>query len=58
MRARTLKEWERIFRHLAENYKAELIQPFRYPIDVEVLEKVMAKLRLVDTICFYVEKVE
>ena len=54
----TLNEWERILRHLAENYKAELIQPFRCLIDVEVLENVMAKLRQVDTICFYVERVE
>ena len=54
----TLKEWERILGHLAENYRAELIQPLKCSINIEVLEKVIAKLKQVDTICFYVEMKE
>ena len=54
----TLKEWGRILWHLAKNYKAMLIQPLKCSIEVEEVENVIGKLRQVDTICFYVEKIE
>ena len=52
----TIKEWKQILRHLAENYRVELIQPLRCSIDKEEFENVNTKLRQVDCICFYVEK--
>ena len=54
----TLKEWERIFGHLAENYRVELVQPLRCSIDKEKVENVITQLRRVDCICFYVEMKE
>ena len=54
----TLKEWERIFGHLAENYRVELVQPSRDSIDKEEVENVITHLRRVDCICFYVEMKE
>ncbi len=51
----TTREWKQIFRHLSENYRVEFIEPLRCPLDKKELEKVMAKLRQVDYICFYVE---
>ena len=52
----TIKEWRRIFSHLSENYRVEFIEPLRCQLDKKELDKVIAKLRQVDYICFYVEK--
>jgi len=54
----TPMEWERILRHLSEKYRTVLIQPSKFSINEEGIEKVIEKLRQVETICFYVEKVE
>ena len=54
----TLKEWEKTLRYLADNYKVELIQPLRRSIDEGEIDNVISKLRQVDCICFYVEKIE
>ncbi len=51
----TINEWRRIFKHLSENYRVEFIEPFRCRLYKKELEKVIAKLRQVDCICFYVE---
>jgi len=51
----TMDEWLRIFRHLVENYRVEFIEPLRCHLDEKELEMVIAKLRQVDFICFYVE---
>jgi len=51
----TINEWRRIFSHLSENYRVEFIEPLRFRLDKKELEKVIAKLRQVDCICFYVE---
>jgi len=54
----TPMEWERILRHLSEKYRTVLIQPSKFSINEEGIEKVIEKLRQIETICFYVEKVE
>lgn len=54
----TIKEWKQILGHLAENYSVELIRPLRCSIDKEEFENVITKLRQVDCICFYVEKMK
>ena len=51
----TTIEWEQIFRYLLGNHRVEFIKPVRCRLDKEELEKVIAKLRQVDCICFYVE---
>jgi len=51
----TIEEWQQTFKHLSENYKVGFIEPLRCHLDEKELERVMAKLRQVDTICFYVE---
>jgi len=51
----TIKEWRRIFTYLSENYRVEFVEPLRCHLDEKELEKVIAKLRQVDHICFYVE---
>ena len=51
----TTEEWNRIFSHLLENYRVEFIEPLRCNLGKKELEKVIAKLRQVDCICFYVE---
>jgi len=51
----TTEEWHKIFCHLSENYRVEVIEPLRCHLDKGEIEKVMAKLRQVDCICFYVE---
>lgn len=51
----TTEEWRRMFNHLSENYRVEFIGPLRCHLDKKGLEKVIAKLRHVDCICFYVE---
>ena len=53
----TVKEWRRIFEHLSKNYRVEMVEPLRCHLDEKELEKVIAKLRQVDCICFYVEKI-
>ena len=51
-----IKEWRQIFSHLSENYRVEFTEPLRCHLDKKELKKVIAKLRQVDCICFYVEK--
>jgi len=51
----TTKEWRQIFHNLSENYRVKIIEPLRCHLDKKEIEKVMAKLRQVDYICFYVE---
>jgi len=51
----TIKEWRRIFSYLSKNCRVEFIKPWRCHLDKKELEKVIAKLRQVDCICFYVE---
>lgn len=51
----TTTEWKQIFRYLLGNYRVEFIKPVRCHLDKKELEKVIAKLRQVDYICFYVE---
>jgi len=53
-----IKEWEQIFSYLAENYRVEFVEPLRCHLDKKELEKVIAKLKQVDCICFYVETSE
>jgi len=56
----TTKEWKRIFSYLLKNHNLKLIRPVRYRPDSrnlkKELEKIEAKLRQVDYICFYVEE--
>ena len=53
----TTEELERIFRSLiSEKYRVEFIKPERRPLNEEELERISAKLKEVDDICFYVEK--
>jgi len=51
----TNKEWRRIFSHLSENYRVEFVEPLRCRLEKKEVEKVMAKLRQVDCVCFHVE---
>lgn len=50
----TTKEWEQTLYHLSKNYKVEFFRPDRFHLEEE-LENVIAKLKQVDCICFYVE---
>jgi len=52
----TTKEWRQMLDYLSENYQVEFIRPIRCRLEKKKLEKVNAKLRQVDHICFYVEK--
>ena len=52
----TTEEWRQIFSYLSENYRVEIIEPKRCHLDKKEVKKVMAKLRQVDRICFYVER--
>lgn len=51
----TTREWEQIFRYLLVNHRVEFIKPVRCHLDRKELKNVIAKLRQVDCICFYVE---
>jgi len=51
----TTKEWEQIFRYLLGNHRVEFIKPVRCHLDKKELKEVLAKLRQVDYICFYIE---
>lgn len=55
----TIEEWERIFSYLLKNHNVKLVRPAKYRPDSrnlkKELEKIKAKLRQVDYICFYVE---
>ena len=52
----TIKEWNRILKHLSRNYKVEVFKPIRCHLTKNELEKIKEKLRQVDYICFSVEK--
>jgi len=51
----TIGEWEQIFRYLLRDYRVEFVKPVRCHLDKKGLKKVIAKLKQVDCICFYVE---
>ena len=51
----TAKEWRRILNYLSKNCRVEFIEPLRFHLNKKELEKVIAKLRQVDCICFYAE---
>ena len=51
----TTKEWIIIFEYLSRKYKVEFIQPERFHLDKETLDRVEPMLRQVDCICFYIE---
>lgn len=50
----TTEEWRTIFTHLLKNYSVELVKPLKCQLDEKELENVIAKLRQVDYVCFYV----
>jgi hypothetical protein len=52
----TTKEWKEIFKNLLERYRVEFITPLRHHFDKKELESIIAKLRQVDCVCFYVEE--
>jgi hypothetical protein len=52
----TAKEWEKILTSISDKYKVEFITPIRCHLDNKELEKMIARLRQIDCICFYVEK--
>jgi len=58
----TIKEWRQIFTYLLKNYTIRFIRPTKYRPESKnlekELEKIEAKLREVDCICFYAEKIE
>lgn len=51
----TMKEWKEIFENLLERYRVEFITPLRCHLVKKELESMIAKLRQVDCVCFYVE---
>ena len=51
----TTEEWQQIFSHLSENYRVEFVKPLRCQLNKKELDNVIAKLRQVDCICFYVQ---
>jgi len=51
----TIKEWEQILRHLSENHQVEFFRPVRCHLEKKEMKNVIAKLRQVDCVCFYVE---
>ena len=52
----TIKEWNRILKHLSKNYRVELFKPLRCHLTQNELGKVKEKLRQVDYICFCIEE--
>jgi len=52
----TAKELEKMFKNLAEKYRVELIAPLRLHLDKKELGNIVATLRKVDCVCFYVEE--
>ena len=51
----TVNEWRQIFNHLSGNYRVKIVKPLRCQLDKGEVDTVIAKLRQVDCICFYVE---
>jgi len=52
----TIKEWNRILKHLSKNYRVELFKPLRCHLTQNELGKVREKLGQVDYICFCIEE--
>lgn len=52
----TTKEWEKILTSISEKYEVEFITPIRCHLDNKELENIIAKLRQVDCVCFYIER--
>ncbi len=50
----TTEEWITIFTHLLKNYSVEFVRPLKCQLDEKEMENVIAKLRQVDYVCFYV----
>ena len=51
----TINEWNDIFSYLLENHRVKFIEPKIGHVDKEKLENVIAEIKLLDCICFYVE---
>jgi hypothetical protein len=54
----TLNEWEKMLPFISEKYDVEFITPIRCHLDNRKLKNVIAKLRQVDCVCFYIEEHE
>lgn len=52
----TTKEWEKILTSISEKYEVKFITPIRCHLDNKELENIIAKLRQVDCVCFYMER--
>ena len=50
----TTEEWHTMFTHLLKNHSVELVRPLKCQLNEKELETVIAKLRQVDYVCFYV----
>lgn len=53
----TVKEWEQMLKHLSKKYKVEFVRPLKCILhpDEKEFDEIIAKLRQVDCICFFVE---
>jgi len=51
----TINEWEQMLKYLLENHRVKFIRPLECHLDEKELDEIIAKLRQVDRICFYVE---
>jgi hypothetical protein len=51
----TVKEWKQMLKSLSEKYRVEFFRPLRCHLDEKGLDEIIAKLRQIDCICFYVE---
>lgn len=54
----TTNEWQKMLTSISEKYKVDFITPMRCRLDNKELKNVIAKLRQVDYICFYLEERE
>ena len=52
----TTEEWMKMFKYLSGKHRVKFIQPKRFDLDKEPLDRVESMLRQVDNICFYVEE--
>ncbi len=52
----TANEWVRVFGYLSENYEVQLVRPKWLHIGKNESRKIESIVRQVDTLCFYVEK--
>jgi len=52
----TTNEWTKIFTHLSENYKVQLVRPKWLHFGKKESHQIESIIRQIDTLCFYVEK--